>query len=260
MIILEYHKKCHKSVGNIPKMNCPVKDCSFKTAGETYLEAHFAEDHVNQCFFEYFICDSCDFSTLDQNEQEKHLLKQHKNLPKSGPKKQLFCDKCEFKTFSQGKMDSHMLREHIKEYSCKLCEFKTAELKNLNFHKRKHTVGKYKCEHCDYTNHSPFVMKKHMRNHHDIKHEIEYMLDSKDPTIKYYFCSATKNCNFRTTKPEELDVHFNKKHSNLDLLDKTEDMNYIDGANGQIEEQTGNTICIKIKFRILRQTKLFILF
>ena len=242
MIILDYHKKCHKYVGDIPKMNCPVKDCNFRTAGETNLETHFVEEHVNQSFFEYFICDYCDFSTLDQNEHKKHLIKHKKNVSNNGPKQQIFCDRCDFKSFSQGKMDSHMLREHIKEYSCKLCDFKTAELKNLNFHKRKHTVGKYKCENCDYTNHSPFVMKKHMRNHHDIKHEIEYMLDSKDPSIKYYFCSATKNCNFRTTKPEELDVHFNRKHSNLDLLNKAEELDCIDKTNGKTEDQTGKKV------------------
>ena len=96
--------------------------------------------------------------------------------------------------------------------NCDLCDYSTSNLRYIKQHKeRRHSKGKYKCSICDFTEHRPHLIRIHMQKNHDIVN-MKYMLDTKDPTIKYFPCPFKCNSNTQPKSEEELDLHILRRH------------------------------------------------
>ena len=98
-----------------------------------------------------------------------------------------------------------------KVYSCDLCSYTTKEKRYLSRHKQTHEVGRYKCEKCEFTSHEPNRVRAHVKSKH--KKEMEYLLDSKDPSIRYYTCNESVSCYYKADNKADLDMHIASKHN-----------------------------------------------
>ncbi len=108
-----------------------------------------------------------------------------------------------------------------KVYSCDLCSYTSKEKRYLSRHKQTHEVGRYKCEDCEFTSHEPNRVRAHVKSKH--KKEMEYLLDSKDPSIRYYTCNESVSCYYKADNKADLEMHIASKH-NGDTKIKYEDM------------------------------------
>ena len=223
--------------------------------GENQIKVEVNEDSkhvpvIRECFVrlpscielekESFVCELCDFSSVDRGSLNIHIQEQHIEI--SYP-----CDECDYSADSQDKLVSHVVsihenvgeelkdstqvnikkRKKFKTKYCAICEkdFSTRE-KFREHYNRVHLKIKFPCKQCDYSAN----YKNLLNNHIEMKHggqTFRCQLCESEFKAKYYLREHLKRvhkksyycdqCPHRARNPALLAWHKETAHSDNEI-------------------------------------------
>ncbi|KAF5301037.1 hypothetical protein FQA39_LY10856 [Lamprigera yunnana] len=105
---IKKHLKIHKGVDDTY-----TKECNFKTPQSFSLAPHVKTSRSDE-----YICNECNFTTLNKNSLGKHMIIIHTG-------DEYKCKECDYKTVRKDQLTAHIKIHTGNEYKCKECDFKT---------------------------------------------------------------------------------------------------------------------------------------
>ncbi|KAF5280775.1 hypothetical protein FQA39_LY17999 [Lamprigera yunnana] len=156
--------------------------CNFNTVEKNILIEHLKVHKDNQ-----YECKECGFATM-----QKRTLKVHSKIHKG---EEYACIECNFKTIWRSSMNLHSEMHKDVQYFCSDCDFKTTQKRILEVHCKIHEEEQYACNQCDFKTSWKSSLKSHLEVHEGIQ----------------YLCNQ---CDFKTMQKRVLQWHLKLHEDN----------------------------------------------
>ncbi|XP_078663398.1 zinc finger protein 711-like [Branchiostoma floridae x Branchiostoma belcheri] len=197
------------------KYSC--EQCDYVASRKDCLRKHIVAKHTTDSIIKPYSCEQCDFRTARIASLRNHMKTHTDERPYP-------CPHCSGRWKTNMARQQHIERVHMGAlpYMCGECGYRTVHKSHLVTHMRTHTGERpYKCSECDYRAAKKGHLTIHMATH---KQGLSFACDQCDYKAKYnYQLSAhmkthasllyqCKECDFRATKQQHLDMHYQAKH------------------------------------------------
>ena len=132
------------------------KFCSKELNKYQALYHHIEKEHKDRKVFK---CSSCDFTTHDKVQLQRHDQTYHNINYK-------YCDQCEYRTKLTTHLKQHQKQKHdsnFEKFKCKYCDYQADRKDNVEQHQRSlHENVRYPCDQCAYQATRKQYLEKHI--------------------------------------------------------------------------------------------------